>query len=351
VAMERFRKEFDVYHGSFDTIFENDCLFLINNQNSHRQRRGMRVKVKYFFDINLDTQIVSYIDKLVVGKELDLKIKDVAKLFIQKRSVMSTVSISPYIVENSLFHQGVPEDVKRSIYNFFSIIYANHLKNTRIARKRADDHAKRIITFDQSGLKNSAYWVLRRMYSIIYASFLKIYLVQTSITGYKDKVLEFIRFMTDDLQKISSAEMILALSFFKSGQKIGFFGKFQRRNTNIIRDIKNSAWDAFHLRSMEYVMLFHKQKKADLTIPFFYSIDRRLNEIRQMIKLKMIILDYDSMNYYPFYANDIIQTTIKEFHLESKFTIDQSRIRYDSYSVENTQRLIKEMEIDISKQI
>ncbi len=348
--IKSFINDYKIEKGMLSTPFVNDHFYIINQRIAIESAYNIKPKIAYFFDINLDTQIVSYMDANFRGK-IGENLKQVSKVFAKKRKYASSVSLGPYLIENTLFKDSISDTVYDTMLNVFTILYNKHLRFKFLARYNAKRHTNKLINYNKTFYNSDMFEILRYRYKLIYLMLLKMVVIEFSNKTFESKARKIIEFSNNKLNKIMVGELILALEFFKKKNRPNFFGKFQKNNKNIIKDIKNAAWDIYHHRELESSMLHVKNKKADITISMLYSIDKRFNEIRKLLKLKMLVIDHSTNNYYPFYENTILQDTIKKFCLEKHFTLKQVKERNKSFNFNNIDSLIKITEKVLIEQI
>ena len=110
---------------------------------------------------------------------------------------------------------------------------------------------------------------------------------------------------------ISEREANLAKLFFVYGTKVSFFGKIQKGNKNIIKDIKNMAWDVFHINNTIHNICIQSNKMIDFTMPYFITYDRRLKEILPIYKINSAAFVKGTFDKYIHYQTDLIDPIIK----------------------------------------
>ncbi len=104
-----------------------------------------------------------------------------------------------------------------------------------------------------------------------------------------EKMESFLEFCHLKISKISLRECIIALEYFKNGQKLRFFGKIQKGNNNLVRDIRNMAWDLYHISDLERRMSdFNEDYNEKFYLPAFLTFDKRLIEITELYSLNAI---------------------------------------------------------------
>ena len=93
-----------------------------------------------------------------------------------------------------------------------------------------------------------------------------------------------------------------------------FFGKIQPRNKNVLYHLKNMAWDIIHLRFLDYSSTYFDFRKADALIPYFYTYDKHLQEIRSCYTLKVLAMNPKTHAMIPIYAfDDEVFELVKEY--------------------------------------
>ena len=109
--------------------------------------------LSYFFDISLDTNIVSYIDKFQRNADLDGKPLEIVKSLGKHRQIASTINLSPYLNENCLFEGQINPHYKETIYNFFYYLNKFHHKWGFIAKRKSKKSTEMIIKNQELLLK------------------------------------------------------------------------------------------------------------------------------------------------------------------------------------------------------
>ncbi len=336
---------FDFKKGKIYSNFESDELYILNQEVVMHARFQENYTFGTLFDISVDTQIVSYIDRKLRGVSNSKEIDEVVEEITKKRKNASAMNPTPYLLENSLKTGFVSKEVSRNIYNFFKILNINHSRFKVFPIVAAFLKSKIIVISFKKMYKRKVMEIFYYRYKIIYIMLMKMYLISIKKHNYEKKVIECLEFCNNDLKRMPMAELILTFEFFEKGHDIRFFSKFQKNHKNIISVIKNSTWDIFHLRILDIYMTTIRHKKAKLTLPFFFSMDKRLNEVAELIKFKMIVVDHSSKLTYPFFCNSIVMDTIRMYELEEYFTLGASKKRLQQET--DLDGLIKKLESDI----
>ena len=125
-------------------------------------------------------------------------------------------------------------------------------------------------------------------------------------------------FLDNELGEIMLPEINLAKRYFARGNSLGFFGKIHTGNEAILPQLKNMAWDLLHLRFMDYSCTLFDGRKCDAIIPYFFTYDKRLQEIRSCYTLRVLAFNPRNHAVIPVYAleNGILEGIKEHFTLE-----------------------------------
>ena len=303
--------------------------------------------LSYFFDISLDTNIVSYIDKFQRNADLDGKPLEIVKSLGKHRQIASTINLSPYLNENCLFEGQINPHYKETIYNFFYYLNKFHHKWGFIAKRKTKKSTEMIIKNQEMLLNSPLADIFNQQYKIIYSSMLKIALLNLSNLNKKNKVIDLIDFMANDIKAMDICLLEIAAVYFVKKQNLLFFGKIQKGMQDIINTIKNLSWDIFHLRYQEFLLSVKPVGGIDVNLVLFCTLDKRLIEIQDIIKLKAIAYNTKTGNYYPFYQSESVMKMLskeeihKYFQAEKHFDRISTKMNIDyDYVISNLEKTV-----------
>lgn len=273
----------------------------------------------FFFDISLDTSIVSYVDKFQRGIELEDKPLEIVKQLNKHRKIASAVNLAPYINENCLLDSKINEIHRDNVYNFFYFFNKAHEKFKFIARIKSKKSTELLIKNQEMIFNSPMADKLKHQFKIIKSTLLKIAVLNLEHINNKKKILKLIDFMAKDIKSIDLYLLEIAAVYFLKKQNLSFFGKIQRKNTAIIDTINNLSWDIFHIRYQEFLLSIKPKKKIDINLVLFCTLDKRLLEIRNIVKLKAIVYNNETGNYYPFYENESVKKILSTDEIHNYF--------------------------------
>jgi hypothetical protein len=304
----------------------------------------------YFYDISLDTSIVSYIDRFQRGLELETNSLSMVRELGKHRRFASTVNLSPYLNENCLFEGKVDELHIENIYNFFFYLNKFHHKFNWVA-KRKSKKATELIVKNQELLFNSPLADrFKHQFKIIHSTMLKMALINLCKADKKRKILTLLDFMATDIKAMDICLLEISAIYFLKKQVLSFFGKVQKGNSKILETIRNLSWDIFHLRYQEFLLSIKPFKRADVNLVLFCTLDRRLLEIKEIIKLKAVAYNSKTLNYYPFYHSESVLKLLSTEEISKYFNANSHFDRISTKMGIDYDALISDLEREVEKE-
>lgn len=246
--------------------------------------------------ISFDTQTISYLDRYYKGqeKEMPSNIKRVLELMKLHRIGVDNI---PYLMENLLLFNEDVESVKDTLLSFEALYYNGKrpLRNKNYIRRTFRNFEKMRKNFE-----------CKRMYYSLYLILIKMSYIQLKYNkkSLEEKMSMRCRFMNEQLGLMLIAELILAKKYFERGQKYKFFGKVQKGRGDILESLKNMTWDLYHLRLLEWGCVMPTNSYADIFVPYFYTYDKRLLEVKECYMLEALAIDKRTRSHYSFYVHE-----------------------------------------------
>lgn len=278
------------------TPFANGRVSIINNKILRRYMWKRDARARIYRNVSFDTQTVSYIERYYKNSTVPYKGFDsVVKLL---NGAGFGIDHIPYTLENMLFDTSRKNSVEQTLYAY-EMLCSENAGNERICRNRA--HA--IVSM----YENKEFVIpfrTKELYKMVYLSLLKMSQIQVGYNNLSinDKLDLFVDFMATSICKIMQPEINLAKHYFTKGNGCGFFGKIQLGNKNMLNQLKNMTWDLLHLRFMDYTSVMFNAKKADAMIPYFFTYDKRLQDIRTCYSLQALAINPKKSSVIPIYV-------------------------------------------------
>lgn len=277
------------------TPFINGRVSIINDDIFQRILSEGDSRTRMLKCVSFDTQTVSYIEEYY--KKGAVSYKNFSGVIDIINSTCVGIDYIPYVTENLLFGMERKDSVVQSIYAFEMMCKENG-KSQAVCRRNTQS----IISMYEN--KNNEYFIfLKRLYQLIYITLLKICSIQLGYTqsSLDDKMKILVDFMSSKMHRMLHPELNLARIYFDKGHTCGFFGGIYKKDKDIIKTIKNMAWDIFHLRMINEGAGYYTEESADVLIPYFYTYDRRLNDIKSCYNLRALVINDKTSEVFSFY--------------------------------------------------
>ena len=349
--------------GVIRSLFKTDKVWLLDRTTLKEMYAQGSTNFSIDYSISLDTQALSYLEPYIndTSKKIPADFTEVFE-FLARTDV--NVDPMPYLYENLLKEASdVDFDKIFSKYRAYEILRSLNLEhlntNKQIRSKLSHEHLN-IQT--QKNLAKIIYEInyhvkehLNLRIDFYYCILLKIAIIHSyrpklTIVQKMEKLLDF---MDTELTTICIRELIIAYEFFKHDTKIKFFGKIQNNNEDILQDVRNMAWDFFHIRQLEENSTI-KCNKARYFFSSLLTFDKKFIQIIDLCPLKCIayldgikqpmpFYDDNAMNAFNSFINE--HTELNQRFFSNKAMISRSNRRKKRDSLKN---LIDKLEIEIS---
>lgn len=158
-----------------------------------------------------------------------------------------------------------------------------------------------------------------------------------------EKLNNFCEYMDKVLFVFREPFVEIAYNFFQKSNQYRFFKKIQRNSTNIIKDLKNMAWDVFHLWTLECECSIIDEG-VDLIVPYFYCFDKGLLELKECFDLDTIFISKFTGERICFYHKHSYPIEL----LDKYKTIEKEKTRLENFSKENILNQIEYFENEIN---
>ena len=289
------------------TPFSNGRVSVINDRIFRRCLSNNDSRARTFRCVSFDTQTVSYIERYYKNGMVPYEGFEAVVHLLNGGGL--GIDHIPYTIENLLFDLRRKDSVEQTLFAYEMMVGEN-AGNKRVCRKQA----RSIVSmYEKEGFE--FLFRIKEQYKMIYLSLLKMSQIQLEHSKLLvEKKLEmFVEFIANKLCRMMQPEINLAKVYFSKGSGCGFFGKIHMGNKNALVQLKNMTWDLMHLRFMDYSSLMFDAKKADVLIPYFFTYDKRLQDIRECYNLQALAINPYNYSVFPIYVMvDGIQDILKE---------------------------------------
>lgn len=319
------------------TPFANGRVSILNDKIYKRGFKKNDFRARLYRCVSFDTQTVSYIERYCNSGSVPHKgFESVIQLLNGKDIGIDPI---PYTLENLLFDTSRRNSVERTLFAY-EMMCGENSGNEKVCKRRA----KSILSMYEQ-INSEVLSFSKELYNVIYLSLLKMCQIQLEHLKMPANVkLEmYVEFMANKLCRILQPEINLANTYFKTGNCCGFFGKIHNGNTKVLEQLKNMTWDLLHLRYMIYSSTVYNTKKGDALIPYFYTYDKRLKNIRECYSIQMLAINMKIHSVMPIYslADDVLNVLNQycTFEMHNERTL--KKVDTNQLIVQCEQELIK----------
>lgn len=314
--VQKFRdfklENMDVIH-----FFGNESVYCLNAHSYVSIMCEQDYELRIASLVSLDTQIQSYLYRNYIDEKNKIpeNITEIQKIIDSHRCMVDGFA---YMFENLLFN---PDYLKSQIYKDNVYAFETYFFKDK---NEAEDYAKNILNLDKQFLNDEFSNWYRHQYLLYYLELLvmvEINLNSKNMTLYQ-KELMFVKYFHEQIGIISDREINLAVLFFKYGTNIKFFGKIQKGRNDIVKNLKNMAWDIFHLQNT-FNNLAIVPQEVDFIIPFFITYDQRLKDIAPIYKLKSAAFIKNGFTKHFQFLTDLIEPTIKQDYFNAQAVFER----------------------------
>ena len=280
------------------TPFANGRVSIVNDKILKRWLQKNDSRARIYRCVSFDTQTVSYIERYYKNGTVPYEGFDAVISLLRGRSL--GIDHIPYTLENLMFNLDHKASVENTLFAY-EMMCGENAGNDKKCKKQA----RSIISLYENP-DFEVPFAAKELYRMIYLALLKMSQIQLEFgkltVGKKMKM--FVDFMVLDLCRMMQPEINLAQVFFTKGSGCGFFGKIQVGNHKILEQLKNMTWDLMHLRFMDYSSTMFNLHKGDALIPYFFTYDRRLQDIRKCYCLQALAINTKNHAVIPVYTSD-----------------------------------------------
>ena len=336
-------------------IFCDERIIFLDKKVVQAIMRSVDASINLDYSVSIDTQGISYLEPYLTNEKCDRLPKDFDEVF--NYLVKNNVNIDPmpYIIENipNIKEKDKIQRIREKL-NAYEILknidLEKYKKNNIIVSKKSKEEIDKEIFFDiefMIEMNKNKNKEIDKHYRLRYCLLLKMILIKlrSKKSQYK-KLGEFIEFCHSELYTLSLREIIIANKYYQEGQNLTFFGKIQKNRKNLIDEIKNMAWDLYHVSEMERNFERFSQENY-YYFPSFLTFDKRLIEIIELYSLKAICISGNNDIYPAYDMSNFIELIKENSDLEKYITDEAKEIRDSKRETVNISNIINDLENEL----
>lgn len=257
-------------------------------------------RLEVYRTIDLDSNIISYLRRYLKNGQTDDNFKTLL-LFLKSNDLQ--LNCLPYMLEtgankHNIKRQDIYEsilsfcafDTAKSLSEFQSLTFENVSKNENIITKAEKITLDIIEKISDSNIQ---------IYDVIYSILLKTYIIKfKSKNSAKNKLLELINSINNEIYVYSENELYISYLFFKNDNSVKkFLDSIKPNSKNVLNKIRGMAWDLYHLKNLEKQVQHRNKTDFDkLYLHYFCSRDFGINDILKLNPIKRMLIT-DSQPY------------------------------------------------------
>lgn len=311
---------------------------------------GVPIAYQFNIDLNIGKLINTFINKNRAIKNGEQQVID----YLLKDGAHIPINVMSYIQERKTHKQNIKD---KSLYQILLSI-AQFEEMRRRGLKEIPNPSEcysiadkwwDVVCEDNDELQQ----VLSLKYLILYSFLLKVVSLQIKYrkkNEFEIKKNQLVEFINSQLFLYPENEFWYALKLF-SGEKFAekIFKKFSPNKTSKenIKNIKNMAWDLFHIRMTETLLEQDTLLHNAVVLPAFITEDKELNNYIKFNPIEKIIFFKDKM-FMVREKNALEELTEKEFFVLNNEEIKRKK-RQKNLSIDYLKKLSQKLERDLVK--
>ena len=126
--------------------------------------------------------------------------------------------------------------------------------------------------------------------------------------------------MVSEIHDFPLPELAMAYDYYNNSENtVSFFKKIQKNQDDLIKSIKNMAWDIFHI-TFTIRQCLVRLDETNLMIPYFATYDKGLSKILKYYEMEALAICYRTQEYFPYYSISNIPPDVKKKYFNRSIT-------------------------------
>lgn len=300
--------EFSLHKYNIVNLGCYERMILINTSILSAKQNSIPIRTEYL--INLDSNIASFLSKIIKNNQIEDCLWNFL-YYIKKNNL--NLSMVPYVLEDSLNSTGMQNNDRayECLLSFFTFdrVTLDEFKALPCI-PNVDDYCCADNAWMQ--MRYTRYYERKEEKRVrsIYCFLLQVYIIHfQSKRSPKNKIIELINFINNELGAYFEAGVILAYWFFNKSYKCvnRFFQKIQPTSKNKLKDIEGMAFDLFHLWDMPTEMAILTQRDDAIVLKGLATHDDALAQIAKLNPITRIAFYAEEAQVkYTFSIQDVL---------------------------------------------
>ena len=126
--------------------------------------------------------------------------------------------------------------------------------------------------------------------------------------------------MVSEIHDFPLPELAMAYDYYNNSENtVSFFKKIQKNQDALIKNIRNMAWDIFHI-TFTIKQCLVRLDETNLMIPYFATYDKGLSKILKYYEMEALAICYRTQEYFPYYSISNIPPDVKKKYFNRSIT-------------------------------
>ena len=256
-------------------------MFVLNNESYDNYKYIIKSQSEIFIDSNIFGNFTSH--------KYEIK-NEIIKLMKLKEHLGVVFNIIPFMIERSYNNFAILERDVLGIYNCYKEFFKlsdNGLSENEISI-RADNALHELLN---SKKNNDEIEIAQRQQNVVYAYFLKTFILYNLYNDSKDRVEKFVDFINNDVFIYMELPAEMCFNYLIYGQRsiyIDFYNKFQKSCKDILSSAKGMAWDIVLIYNTFASCSEIYRIQRIITLPYFATLDKRFAKVVRLNPVRAI---------------------------------------------------------------
>ena len=297
--------------------------------------------------IDFDLNIITYLNKIMTGRKINIDKNEFVKYLNYIKTKGFQIGITTALMERvrTKIDLNILSEMITSFVKLDNISIINeNIENVYLSEK---DYMriKQIYDIALAQVNENL-----EQFDIICCCVMKAFLIKTyDNSSEKNKKVDiFIKYCLDVLNCYLEKEIVILSLYIMDDTRTHRVFKKIKNNTDVIKNILNVAWDLYHIRLVEQIMLRDNMKNTkQVVLSYFGTADNGIIDVMQInpVKAFVIVNDYP-ISFHQININDICknQELLKSGYLNAG-------VRAKKIKELNFMQIRKQLETEILAQV
>ncbi len=297
--------------------------------------------------IDFDLNIITYLNKIMTGRKINIDKNEFVKYLNYIKTKGFQIGITTALMERvrTKIDLNILSEMITSFVKLDNISIINeNIENVYLSEK---DYMriKQIYDIALAQVNENL-----EQFDIICCCVMKAFLIKTyDNSSEKNKKVDiFIKYCLDVLNCYLEKEIVILSLYIMDDNRTHRVFKKIKNNTDVIKNILNVAWDLYHIRLVEQIMLRDNMKNTkQVVLSYFGTADNGIIDVMQInpVKAFVIVNDYP-ISFHQININDICknQELLKSGYLNAG-------VRAKKIKELNFMQIRKQLETEILAQV